>query len=205
AGADGDHLDRPPALGSELGMLRGDQAHHGGADRAETGETHFEGGSHNASATPHRHSGARRRREPEIQRHASRPLLDSGPGAARRPGVTVETISSGCYRPVARGTTLCNFSGADSRNRRMLHAACRMRCSFSTSAMRTNPSPRSPKPVPGDTATSAFSTRSLENSTLPRPLNGSGIGDQANIEAAGGGTSHPARPKLSTSTSRRRL
>jgi len=47
------------------------------------------------------------------------------------------------------------------------------------SAMRTKPSPRSPKPVPGDTATSAFSTRSLENSTLPSVLNGSGIGDQA--------------------------
>ena len=49
----------------------------------------------------------------------------------------------------------------------MLRAAWRMRCSFSTSAMRTKPSPRSPNPVPGDTATSAFSTSSLENSTLP--------------------------------------
>jgi hypothetical protein len=80
-----------------------------------------------------------------------------------------------------------------------------MRCSFSTSAMRTKPSPYSPKPIPGETAMSAFSTRSLENSTLPRLLNGSGIGDQANIEARGDGTSQPARLKLSTSTSRRFL
>src|SRR5262249_38085425 len=85
-------------------------------------------------------------------------------------------------RRLARGTTLCNFSGALSRNRRRLRAAWRMRCSFSTSAMRTKPSPRSPKPVPGDTATSAFSTRSFENSTLPSTWNGSGIGAQANIE-----------------------
>ena len=35
--------------------------------------------------------------------------------------------------------------------------------------------------------------------------NGSGIGDQANIEARGAGTCQPARPKLSTSTSRRFL
>ena len=80
-----------------------------------------------------------------------------------------------------------------------------MRCSFSTSAMRTKPSPRSPKPVPGETATSAFSTSSVENSTLPSVWNGSGIGAQANIDARGAGTCQPARPKLSTSTSRRRL
>jgi hypothetical protein len=80
-----------------------------------------------------------------------------------------------------------------------------MRCSFSTSAMRTYPSPYSPKPVPGDTATSAFSTRSVENSTLPRVWNGSGIGAQANMEARGDGIIQPARAKDSTSTSRRRL
>src|SRR4029079_16435973 len=162
ARTDGDDLDRPTAFVGQRRALMPNQAAHRRADRAETGETHFEGGSHDASARK-------------------------------------------IYRRVARGTTLCNFSGADSRKRRMLRAACRMRCSFSTSAMRTKPSPRSPKPVPGDTATSAFSTSSLENSTLSRLLNGSGIGDQANIEALGGGTSHPARPKLSTSTSRRRL
>src|ERR1041384_6474699 len=78
----------------------------------------------------------------------------------------------------------------------MLRAACRMRCSFSTSAIRTKPSPPSPKPVPGDTATSAFSTRSLENSMLPSVLNGSGIGDQANMEGAGGGTDQPVPAAL---------
>ena len=41
-----------------------------------------------------------------------------------------------------------------------------MRCSFSTSAMRTKPSPYSPKPIPGETATSAFSTSSVEFSTI---------------------------------------
>src|SRR6185369_2371048 len=106
-------------------------------------------------------------------------------------------------RRVASGTTLCNWFGAVSRKRRMLRAAWRIRCSFSTSAMRTKPSPRSPKPVPGETATSAFSTSSFENSTLPMSRNGSGIGDQANIDAVGGGTSQPARLKLSTITSRR--
>ena len=38
---------------------------------------------------------------------------------------------------LASGTTLCSFSGPVSRKRRMLRAAWRMRCSFSTSAMRT--------------------------------------------------------------------
>ena len=61
------------------------------------------------------------------------------------------------------------------------------------------------EPGPGETATSAFSTRSLENSTLPSVWKGSGIGDQANIDARGDGICQPARPKLSTSTSRRRL
>ena len=42
----------------------------------------------------------------------------------------------------------------------------------------------------------------FELTQLPELL---GIGAQANIEAGGGGTSQPARPKLSTSTSRRRL
>ena len=37
----------------------------------------------------------------------------------------------------AIGTTLCSVLSAASRKRRMLRAACRMRCSFSTSAMRT--------------------------------------------------------------------
>ena len=61
------------------------------------------------------------------------------------------------------------------------------------------------EPMPGATATSAFSTRSLENSRLPRGRNFSGIRTQANIEAVGGGMTQPALPKESISTSRRRL
>ena len=42
-----------------------------------------------------------------------------------------------------------------------------MRCSFSTSAKRTCPSPSGPNPIPGDTATCAFSSSSLANSSEP--------------------------------------
>src|SRR4029079_11789831 len=114
-------------------------------------------------------------------------------------------VRARCERRVASGTTLCSCSGAWSRKRRTLRAAWRIRCSFSTSATRTYPSPYSPKPMPGDTAISAFSTSSLENSMLPSELKGSGIGAHANIDARGDGTCQPARPKLSTRTSRRRL
>ncbi len=41
------------------------------------------------------------------------------------------------YRRLARGTTLCNVSIPLSRKRRTPRAACRMRCSFSTMAIRT--------------------------------------------------------------------
>ena len=59
--------------------------------------------------------------------------------------------------------------------------------------------------MPGATATSAFSTRSFENSRLPSGRNFSGIGTQANIEADGAGIGQPALAKQSTRTSRRRL
>jgi len=65
---------------------------------------------------------------------------------------------------------------------------------------------RSPKPVawrnrrPRPSRPAGF-----EKSTLPRVAKRLGIGAQANMEARGGGTSQPARPKDSTSTSRRRL
>ena len=39
---------------------------------------------------------------------------------------------------------------------RIPRKACRVRCSFSTSANRTNSSPPSPKPIPGDPATFYF-------------------------------------------------
>ena len=57
--------------------------------------------------------------------------------------------------------------------------------------------------TPGATATPASVSSRLANSIDPRSRNGSGIGAQANIDACGGGMSQPARPKHSTSTSRR--
>src|SRR5205807_5722256 len=53
-----------------------------------------------------------------------------------------------------------------------------MRCSFSTSAKRTNPSPPGPKPTPGEMATPASGTSILANSRLPISSYGSGIGAQ---------------------------
>jgi len=87
----------------------------------------------------------------------------------------------------------------------MLRAAWRMRCSFSTSAMRTWPSPYSPKPMPGATATLASLNSSLENSSEPRSANASGIGAQANMLAAGLGTAQPAAASDEIRTSRRCL
>ena len=65
------------------------------------------------------------------------------------------------------------------------------------------PAPGSPKATPGDTTTPDFSTISVANCMLPSSRNASGSGAQANIEASGGGIVHPARPKDSTSASRR--
>ena len=59
--------------------------------------------------------------------------------------------------------------------------------------------------MPGETASSAFSTSSVENSRLPSGSNADGIGAQANIDARGAGIGQPARPNDSTRTSRRRL
>ena len=70
--------------------------------------------------------------------------------------------------------------------------ACRMRCLFSTMAMRTCASPCSPKPMPGDTATLACVSRSLEKASEPSSANALGIGAQANMMADGAG-SVPAR------------
>ena len=53
----------------------------------------------------------------------------------------------------------------------MERVACRMRCSFSTKANRTKPSPMGPKPIPGETATCAFSSSSLANSREPAARN----------------------------------
>src|SRR5207237_3758485 len=97
------------------------------------------------------------------------------------------TFRDHAYRRLASGTTLCNVSMPLSRKRRTPRAACLIRCSFSTMAMRTYPSPCSPKPTPGETATPDFSTIRVANCMLPTLRKASGSGTQANIEASGGG------------------
>src|SRR4029453_3964578 len=67
---------------------------------------------------------------------------------------------------------------ASRRNRRMPRTAWRMRWRFSISAKRTEPSPVSPEPTPGDTATCASTSSRLLNSSDPMPRSGSGIGAQ---------------------------
>jgi hypothetical protein len=49
----------------------------------------------------------------------------------------------------------------------MLRTAWPMRCSFSMSANRTNPSPVGPNPTPGEVATLASSTRNDEKASEP--------------------------------------
>src|SRR6266851_2082784 len=83
--------------------------------------------------------------------------------------------------------------------------ACRVRSSFSISENRTCPSPCSPNPTPGLTATLASSSSFFENSTDPIPRYCSGIRAHANIVALGSSTGHPSLFSPGTSTSRRAL
>jgi hypothetical protein len=74
--------------------------------------------------------------------------------------------------PAMRGPGMARLSSAasrpSSRNMRlMLRRACRVRCSFSIRPKRTWPSPYSPKPIPGDTATLASRSSFLLNSREP--------------------------------------
>ena len=71
--------------------------------------------------------------------------------------------------------------------------------------MRTKPSPYSPKPTPGDTATAASVSISFENSIEPSRAKAGGTGAQANMVAGGAGIAQPALPMASTSASRRLL
>src|SRR6266404_5247335 len=75
---------------------------------------------------------------------------------------------------------------------RILRTAWRMRCLFSTRAMRTWASPCSPKPMPGETATWAWVSISLEKASDPSSANAAGIGAQANMLADGAGRFQPA-------------
>ena len=58
--------------------------------------------------------------------------------------------------------------------------------------------------MPGETATFASARSSLANSSEPRLRKASGIGAQTNMVARGLSIFQPARPRPSTSTSRRR-
>ena len=157
-------IGRPQRAASACALLL-DQAHHRGADRAETGETDFEGRSHERPHVERRRSAPRGERNDVVQFFRRR--FQGTGGCCGRP--------AGC--------------AARSRPARCAHSPRRAR----RSRRRATPRPRPSRPA-------AWRTRRCRASR-----NGSGIGAQANIEAAGGGTSQPARPKLSTSTSRRRL
>ncbi len=81
--------------------------------------------------------------------------------------------------------------------------ACRVLCGFSISANLTNPSPIGPNPTPGDTATSASSSSSFENSSDPSSLYCSGSGAHTNMVPLGGSTGQPASFNPLIRTSRR--
>ena len=74
-----------------------------------------------------------------IRRSTSAPTVPSpAMPSFRGATITKQTCRKAlCYRRLARGTTLCNVSMPLSRNRRTPRAAWRIRCSFSTMAMRT--------------------------------------------------------------------
>src|SRR5437870_6898291 len=113
----------------------------------------------------------------------------------RRQGLAPVTRRRILHDAAARLCSPRRSSGMSLRPERkvlMLRVAWRRRWRFSTRAMRTKPSPYSPKPIPGDTATLARSSKSFEKARLPMPRYSAGTGAQANIEAAGGGTSQPA-------------
>src|SRR5690606_38118369 len=83
-------------------------------------------------AGKHAHGGSADRAEagdadPEFMRHGE-------PVSRER---RQDPVRPAAQRRAASGTTLCNVLSAVSRKRRMLRAACRMRCSFSTRAIRT--------------------------------------------------------------------
>ena len=108
-----------------------------------------------------------------------------------------------CPRP-AVGLRPARLGGPASRTRRMPRTAWRIRCSFSTSAKRTKPSPPGPKPDPGETAT--LPSRARCSAKASEPIAGErapGTGAQANIVPRGLGNDQPARSRPSQSASRR--
>src|SRR5690606_32541447 len=106
-------------------------------------------------------------------------------------------------RLAAHEARLRTASAGSTRRRKdlTLRTAWRTRCSFSTRPKRTKPSPYSPKPIPGATATSASVSSSLEKASEPSGARSGGSGAQANIVAGGLGTCQPAAASPSISTS----
>ena len=165
ARADRDDLDRPAAARGERCALLGDQAHHRGADRAETGKTHFERGSHETSAIEERRLAPRGERDDVVQLFRRR--FQGNGGCCARPG------------------------GCAARSRPA-------RCAQSPRRARRSRCPATPRPRPSRPAAWRI-RRCRASGTAP------GSAPRRTSRRAGGGTCQPARPKLSTSTSRRRL
>ena len=90
------------------------------------------------------------------------PTFGDGGAGGQRGSATVAPRSSSTSRTMWRSD-----QPSLGRARLMPRTAWLMRCSFSTSAKRTKPSPPGPNPTPGDTATLASCTSSLANSRLP--------------------------------------
>src|SRR3984893_1810001 len=137
-------------------------------------------------------------------RNIGKPLIEVKFG--QRQGLRAGHSPTDSYDAAARLCSPRRSSGMSLRPERkdlMLRVAWRRRWRFSTRAIRTKPSPYSPQPIPGDTATLARSSSNFEKARLPIARKAEGIGAQANIVASGSGIGHPAWRKPSTSTSRR--
>ena len=87
-----------------------------------------------------------------------------GSGPAASSGRRSTPPGRGCRSPAGRAG---RHQARRVRARRRLRTAWPVRCSFSMRAKRTWPSPPGPKPTPGEVATSASRTKSLENSSEP--------------------------------------
>ena len=118
-----------------------------------------------------RHDRARRRErarldvdvpEDELARRARR--VDSRPSRATRAASSRSTRRASAPPPRERRPRELS---ALQQPLRMPRVAWPIRCSFSTSAKRTCPSPPAPKPMPGLTATSASRARRSANSSEP--------------------------------------
>ena len=146
---------RPPLPGAARGLRRD---HPGAEIRRREGKARPRRGARRAEAPRRRRragssasrAGRRSRRSSPRSAGARTPTAAARSSARRnrsrrrRQGLALPTKRDGRRRPELRsyptfaiGTTLCSVLSAFSKKRRMLRAAWRMRCSFSTRAMRT--------------------------------------------------------------------